>query len=1236
MTTITTTITFHSIFRSIYIRQLIFKHIGDIQNHLYRPDEKDKRRSISDDRGRPRQLLKGRDIIKLPRLEMISKFGMPWNFQCHYLPKDCNQILLNRRRLAITQYCCHRNATLDTLKHLLKWSTDFEFKWKYLNDTIDRNSNKKINQDVLEYLIKISPKKNVFLDTAMDVACKSGYLSVVKMLYSTKGIKFNRVHMTLACQAPSIDIVKYINDSGIGNCEDAMDEAAEINSLEIVKFFHFNTTQGASTWAMDWASMHGHIEMVRFLSEHRSEGSTTRSMDWAAENGHIDVVKYLQEHRSEGASTSAIDRASRNGYIEVVKYLYEHRSEGATTNAIDAAVLFGHFDVVKYLYENQIECDATTNIDIHIGDDAISKGGIEMVKYLVETVKAKCTPETVGAALRHDKLDIYQYLYDRFSADSSIWTKDIMNYAARYGYIDILMHLHEHKCKGATTRAMDWASQNGRIEVVKFLHEHRSEGATTDAMDMASQNGHIEMVKFLHDNRTEGCTKRALKYACRNGHVEVAKFLINTRNEKCNEKILGHRDIIWSNHCDDIFKLILPLFVGRDGIESIKSVITQMRRKQCYEAKQLLRDYLQQLKGDSVIIIMTTTTTTITFQSIFRAKYIRQLIFNHISDISKQLNTDVYFKRSDDRRPQRLLKGRDIIKLPRLEMISHFAMPWHFLCHYLPIDCNQILLNRRRRVISEYCHHPNATFDTLDHLMKWSTGLVFKWKYFKDVVLGKFFYKIHFNQDVLEYLIKICPLQNRFLYQAMKEAIKNGYLPTVKMLHSTKGIKLDSTHMEIACRSSSIEVVKYIHDSGVEECQDALDEAAKNSLEIVKFLHFNRSEGASIRAMENAAEKGHIEIVRFLQEHRSEGASAFAMDWAAEKGHIEIVRFLQEHRSEGASIRAMENAAENGHIEVVKYLYFNRTEGASTRTVDYAAKKGNVDVLKSLYQHQRRHLSTLMDCALKFGNFDFFKYLYENQTNHAKTMIDKDDGVVSKGGIEMVKYLVETVKAKCTKYTLSAALKYVMDSAARYGYIDIVKHLHFNRSEGATTDAMNYASRKGHIEIVKFLSEYRTEGATTWAMDFAAKKGHIEIVKFLHFNRSEGCTEGALENACRNGHVEVASFLINVRNEKCTEKILGYRDVLWNHYDDNGILKLILPHFVGRDGIESIERVITKMRRQQCYEAKQLLRDYLQQLKGRHDQDNNQQQSLPPPYPLNNNNNPTNQIDRSQKFQNKT
>ena len=94
--------------------------------------------------------------------------------------------------------------------------------------------------------------------------------------------------------------------------------------------------------------------------------------------------------------------------------------------------------------------------------------------------------------------------------------------------------------------------------------------------------------------------------------------------------------------------------------------------------------------------------------------------------------------------------------------------------------------------------------------------------------------------------------------------------------------------------------------------------------------------------------------------------------------------------------------------------------------------------------------------------------------------------------------------------------------------LDVVEWLHFNISEGCSTNAMDIASRNGYLDIVKWLHFNRSEGCTTDAMDLAAEYGHLDIVKWLHQNRSEGC-DHALVSSSRKGHFSVVKYLVENR-----------------------------------------------------------------------------------------------------------
>jgi hypothetical protein len=47
------------------------------------------------------------------------------------------------------------------------------------------------------------------------------------------------------------------------------------------------------------------------------------------------------------------------------------------------------------------------------------------------------------------------------------------------------------------------------------------------------------------------------------------------------------------------------------------------------------------------------------------------------------------------------------------------------------------------------------------------------------------------------------------------------------------------------------------------------------------------------------------------------------MDWAAENGHLQVVEWLHENRTEGCTTNAMDSATHNGHLHVVEWLHEN-------------------------------------------------------------------------------------------------------------------------------------------------------------------------------------------------------------------------------------------------------------------------------------------------------------------------
>ncbi|KAF1334122.1 Abc transporter g family member 31, partial [Globisporangium splendens] len=302
------------------------------------------------------------------------------------------------------------------------------------------------NIELLEWVHRRFPGKLSRHDVVNQAGC--GELAVVKWIFDHQ-FGYCGEAMYEAARYGRFDIVCFLHErsleKGVTN-PSAMDVAAKNCHLDIVKFLHYNRSEGCSTLAMNNAAAYGYLEIVQFLHEHRSEGCSTAAMNCAARGGHLDVVRFLHENRYEGCTTSAMDYAARYGHLEIVQFLHDHRAEGCSTQAMDDAAKFGHFHIVQFLHHNRREGCSTNAMDA----------------------------------------------------------------AAARGDLDILKFLHDHRNEGCTTEAIDAAAANGHLLVVHFLTAYRREGFTHRAIVGAMKNGHSHLATFLTAERAEKVSKQNL------------------------------------------------------------------------------------------------------------------------------------------------------------------------------------------------------------------------------------------------------------------------------------------------------------------------------------------------------------------------------------------------------------------------------------------------------------------------------------------------------------------------------------------------------------------------------------------------------------------------------------------------------------------------------------------------------------------------------------------------------
>ncbi|KAK1944313.1 putative ankyrin repeat protein [Phytophthora citrophthora] len=207
---------------------------------------------------------------------------------------------------------------------------------------------------------------------------------------------------------------------------------------------------------------------------------------------------------------------------------------------------------------------------------------------------------------------------------------------------------------------------------------------------------------------------------------------------------------------------------------------------------------------------------------------------------------------------------------------------------------------------------------------------------------------LQFLQEIERHSAMIlCPGQHpRCTSAAMDAAAARGHLDVLKWLHihrsegcTTKAMDLAASrryHIPFCLGSSSgtcclgkvpssfyvnqLEVVQWLHANRSEGCTDiAMDGAASNGdFTMLKWLHFNTSATCTHRAVEGAATLGRLDIVQWLELTRMVTVSPTALVYAAANGHLDVVQWL--HKEGWSTSEVMKAAAANGHLHVMQWL----------------------------------------------------------------------------------------------------------------------------------------------------------------------------------------------------------------------------------------------------------------------------------------------------------------------------
>lgn len=205
-------------------------------------------------------------------------------------------------------------------------------------------------------------------------------------------------------------------------------------------------------------------------------------------------------------------------------------------------------------------------------------------------------------------------------------------------------------------------------------------------------------------------------------------------------------------------------------------------------------------------------------------------------------------------------------------------------------------------------------------------------------------------------------------------------------------------------------------------CSEAVMDAATQmgQLEMIRYLHENRTEGCTASAMDQAASNGHLDVVRFLHEYRTEGGSQFMVTYAARNGHLDIVRYLYEHRSVTSCFTlALAPAASAGHLDIVKYLLDVCPDSINHKAIQAAAQSGHLPVVQFFHEQYHEHCTAhAMAAAAGGGHLEIVQYLDKNCDASDESALVH---AAYRGRMDVVKYLARNQTDGCLREGICAA-----------------------------------------------------------------------------------------------------------------------------------------------------------------------------------------------------------------------
>ncbi|EFA78110.1 hypothetical protein PPL_08758 [Heterostelium album PN500] len=439
----------------------------------------------------------------------------------------------------------------------------------------------------------------------------------------------------------------------------------------------------------------------------------------------------------------------------------------------------------------------------------------------------------------------------------------ISNKAICKGHLSIIKFLHENGINHVFKGAIDECSKYGHLALIKYLHENRTEGCSKKAMDRSIKRGYFELVQYLHSNRSEGYNSKSF-FKCKD--LRIAMFLYSNGLEVQANKIdiavhsgdISYVKAVVENFSDQCSSYSLLYAIDNNHLEIAKYLLEN--RPECYFSVAMKH---AASTGDQELIKLLhfhpnssgPTANEVDFAT---------TIPNNLEIVEFLLNNRPSGCTSRSINNASLNGDLSIVKLLHqlgkectFKAIDNAAINGHF----------EIVrfLNENR---TEGCS-PNILDQVAEHHFD-----IFKYLHYNRNGLGCTSATLesfagYRNSDALEWFMD--NRTERFPAFIPFLAFRNNRLSNVKWLHEHGFLEFTDFTAIYAAMHGALDILKYLLDQGAPCSFNVMDKAAEiRSLEIVEYLHFNRTEGCSKMSMKLAVKNNDLPIFKFLLKNTTE------------------------------------------------------------------------------------------------------------------------------------------------------------------------------------------------------------------------------------------------------------------------------------------------------------------------------------------------------------------------------